>query len=82
MLNSEIFRLILSCLIRKSLLYSTRKKRNVNSRLTFQTIILTILTIKIFFKVNHGASKSLDEVLDSVKKNKVCLKGVINVPEV
>jgi len=34
-----------------------------------------------FSEVNHGASKSLDEVLDSVKKNKVCLKGVINVPE-
>jgi len=34
-----------------------------------------------FSEVSHGASKSLEEVMASIQKNKVCLKGVINVPE-
>ena len=34
------------------------------------------------FQINHGASKSIDEVMASVTKNKVCLKGVIGIPEV
>jgi len=34
-----------------------------------------------FSEINHGVSKSVDEVMDSVRKNKVCLKGVISVPE-
>jgi len=34
-----------------------------------------------FSEVNHHASATLEEVMDSVNKNKVCLKGVINVPE-
>ena len=33
-------------------------------------------------QINHGASKSIDEVMASVTKNKVCLKGVIGIPEV
>merc|ERR1719419_1214755 len=34
-----------------------------------------------FSEVSHGASKSIEEVMASIQKNKVCLKGVINVPE-
>jgi len=35
-----------------------------------------------FSEINHGASRSLDDVMASVKKNKVALKGVIGIPEV
>jgi len=34
-----------------------------------------------FSEINHHASVTLDEVMASVNKNKVCLKGVLNVPE-
>ncbi|XP_023342072.1 isocitrate dehydrogenase [NAD] subunit beta, mitochondrial isoform X2 [Eurytemora carolleeae] len=32
-------------------------------------------------EINHGASKSLEDVTASVRRNGVCLKGVITVPE-
>jgi len=35
-----------------------------------------------FSEINHGASRSLDDVMASVRKNKVALKGVIGIPEV
>lgn len=34
-----------------------------------------------FSEINHHASRSLDSVIDSVRKNAVCLKGVIATPE-
>jgi len=35
-----------------------------------------------FSEINHGASRSLEDVMASVKKNNVALKGVIGIPEV
>jgi len=35
-----------------------------------------------FSEINHGASQPLEDVMASVKRNKVCLKGVIGIPEV
>lgn len=35
-----------------------------------------------FSEINHGASRSLDDVMASVRKNSVALKGVIGIPEV
>merc|ERR1719466_65677 len=35
-----------------------------------------------FSEINQGASRSLDDVMASVKKNNVALKGVIGIPEV
>jgi len=34
-----------------------------------------------FSEINHHASRSIEEVMESINKNKVCLKGVITVPE-
>ena len=38
--------------------------------------------IKIIFQINHGASQPIEDVIRSIEKNKVCLKGVIGIPEV
>eukprot|EP00092_Neocalanus_flemingeri_P051736 GFUD01060285.1.p1 GENE.GFUD01060285.1~~GFUD01060285.1.p1 ORF type:complete len:386 (+),score=114.04 GFUD01060285.1:65-1222(+) len=35
-----------------------------------------------FSEINHGASRSLEDVMASIKKNSVALKGVIGIPEV
>merc|ERR1719232_1781891 len=48
--------------------------QSMGARLDFEPIY--------FSEINHGASKSIDEVMASVTKNKVCLKGVIGIPEV
>jgi len=37
---------------------------------------------EVFFsEINHHASSSIEDVMASIRKNKVCLKGVITVPE-
>ena len=36
---------------------------------------------KYFSEVNHRNSCSLDDVMESINRNKVCLKGTITVPE-
>ena len=32
-------------------------------------------------KIHRGASRSLEDVMAPVKRNKVCLKGLIGIPE-
>lgn len=52
-------------------IYFSEVRKFERSRMTFYIL-----------QINHGASKSIDEVMASVTKNKVCLKGVIGIPEV
>merc|ERR1719464_566874 len=48
--------------------------QSMGARINFQEVY--------FSEINHGASQPLEEVMASVTKNKVCLKGVIGIPEV
>ena len=69
----------------KFFLGSSGWNKSVSSRMwitfaigKFQKSFIYIL----IFQINHGASRSLEDVMASVKKNNVALKGVIGIPEV